>query len=832
MKYCWWGCFIFLFLYAGVLFAQTQEQAAQKPGIEQVVSEPEKAELEKAEPEKPAGIPIVEISGRAQETYTVLNKISADLKPVAEILTIRKQLPLFLSSINKVHSSWIYQSLNNLTMRKLQKLSHDWNMQLNKLKVWEETLVEKSVILDEDDRQLEEMADLWQLTSKSAIDDEAPEVIQERAESTLDKIKDIRTRLSEDIKVLLTFRDQISEQQLEVTKLIGLISSAEAHSRTRLFARDSLPIWKSIQELEGLPNLGSQILESCINFIQMNTEYFNTSRERCTLHIIIFAVLLALIIYFHQLNKRNRLFDDKDDALKASAFFISYPISTAFLISLFFGALIHTGRPVAFGELIILFALFPILRLVPGIFSSELKKPIYFLTGLIFINIAGSIAGDYILMQRLLLFLVSILIIPPLAWWLRPKSWIYQIKSRLTYRLSIILSFLILSISLVSLVTNVIGISYLAYVLTSGMMNILYATFAMYVITLVLDGFVVLLIRRRSARSLHIIETYAEQMERRIIFFIHLIVLFFWLRMIFRTFGLYQSTWDWFSEIVDNKWRLGTIEISVGAVFSFIIILVIAFILARVVQVILATEIFSRIRLPRGVPGAISMLARYTIIGFGFFLAISAIGVNLGKFGLLAGAMGVGLGFGLRNIIENFVSGLIIIFERPIEVGDMIKVDEVFGKVGKIGIRSSTVKTPDGSEVIVPNASLISNQVTNWTMSDRQQRIQLPVKVALGNDPHQTLELLIKVAREHPGVLDSPEPQAFFNGFGDNYLDFALYYWLSDNVLETKSEVALGVHDTIKEAGIDTPRPKGDFNLKIIDTPEKKQIVDKGDKIP
>lgn len=234
-------------------------------------------------------------------------------------------------------------------------------------------------------------------------------------------------------------------------------------------------------------------------------------------------------------------------------------------------------------------------------------------------------------------------------------------------------------------------------------------------------------------------------------------------------------------------------------------------------------EIFSRFKLPRGIPGGISMLTRYTIIKIGFFLAISVVGVDLGKFGLLAGALGVGLGFGLRNIIENFVSGLIIIFERPIEVGDTVEIGDVFGNVEKIGIRSSTVKTFDGSEVIVPNGSLISNQVTNWTFSDRQRRMQLPVKVAFGNDPHKVLELLRKVAGKHAGVLEIPEPQAFFNGFGDNYLDFTLYYWVSDNILQIKSEIALAVHDTIKDAGIDTPRPKGDFNLKFINAPEKYQ---------
>jgi small-conductance mechanosensitive channel len=283
---------------------------------------------------------------------------------------------------------------------------------------------------------------------------------------------------------------------------------------------------------------------------------------------------------------------------------------------------------------------------------------------------------------------------------------------------------------------------------------------------------------------------------------------------------------------VEYKLALGTIEIAVGAVFSFIIILVIVFVLARLVRIFLEMEVFPRLRLPRGVPGAISMMVRYTIIGFGFFLAISAIGVDLGKFGLLAGAMGVGLGFGLRNIIENFVSGLILIFERPIQVGDTVEVGDVFGNVEKIGIRSSTVKTFDGSEVIVPNANLISNQVSNWTMSDQRRRIQLPVKVAFGNNPHKTLELLLKVAREHQGVLEFPEPMATFNGFGDNFLDFTLYYWISENILQTKSEIALGVHDIIKEAGIDTPRPKGDFNLKIIDASDKHQNKDKDDIIP
>ena len=824
LKYCGLSCFIFVFLYTGVLVAQVPEKVVPQSDTGQVISEPEKAE-----PEKPVGISIMKVSDRAKETHIALNKIKANLEPDSDILTIKEQLPRFLYSLKRSRSGWFYKSLKSLNTRKLLNLKQEWAANLKKLNSWEDILSGRSKALGEDNRQVEEMSALWQITSESVSDSEVPEVIRNRISSTLGDITDIRTANLETIKKLLTLLDRVSEQQLEITKLIGLISEAETQSRKQLFARDSSPLWEGVMAEDANLNLGSQIGDSCVNFILINWEYIQANSGRCSLHVIIFIVFLVFMIYFYQ---RSKLLDEEDEVLKVSAFFISRPFSTALLISIFFTGWIYTNAPNALRELIILLVLIPVLRLMPGIFIYEVRKPIYVLTGICLLNNLESIVVDYVLLQRLLLSVITIIAIPLLAWWLRPGSSIYQIKSRLSYVLTLSIGTLALIIALTSLVTNLIGIFPLGHVLVSEMIKILYVSIAMYAIAMVLEGFVVLIIKGRSTQALHVLKIYKQQMERKIIFAIKLVLIFFWIRMVLRSFGLYQSTWDWISEIADNKWELGTIEISPGAIFSFVIILVIAFFLARVVQVILTTEIFSRLKLPRGIPGAISTLARYFIIGLGLFMAISAIGVDLGKFGLLAGAMGVGLGFGLRNVIENFVSGLIIIFERPIEVGDTIESGTIFGNVEKIGIRSSTVQTFDGSEVIVPNGSLISNEVINWTLSDRRRRIQLPVKVAFGHDPHKVLELLLKVAGEHAGVLNTPEPQAFFNGFGDNYLDFTLYYWVSDNILQIKSEMALGVHDTIKNAGIDTPRPKGDFNLKIIDAPDKLQSKDKGDIIP
>ncbi len=141
------------------------------------------------------------------------------------------------------------------------------------------------------------------------------------------------------------------------------------------------------------------------------------------------------------------------------------------------------------------------------------------------------------------------------------------------------------------------------------------------------------------------------------------------------------------------------------------------------------------------------MMVRYTLVAWEYFLALSSLGIDLGKFGILAGALGVGLGFGLQKIVANFISSLIIAFGRAIRVGDTVQYQDVLGNVKEIGVNASTVRTFDGSDAIIPNSDLISNKVTNWTLLDMQRRMLLPVKVAFGNNPHEVLKILEKVAQ-------------------------------------------------------------------------------------
>jgi small-conductance mechanosensitive channel len=182
---------------------------------------------------------------------------------------------------------------------------------------------------------------------------------------------------------------------------------------------------------------------------------------------------------------------------------------------------------------------------------------------------------------------------------------------------------------------------------------------------------------------------------------------------------------------------------------------------------------------------------------------------------LLAGAFGVGIGFGLQNVVNNFVSGLILLYERPVQIGDVVEVGNVAGEVKRIGIRSSTIRTPQGADVIVPNGNLISDRVVNWTFSDRRRRIEVKVGVAYGNDPERVLTLLVAVAQAHPDVLDDPAPQAVFAGFGESSLGFELQAWCYlDNAGSTQSDLAIGVSRAFVEAGIEIPFPQRELHLR------------------
>jgi small-conductance mechanosensitive channel len=243
-----------------------------------------------------------------------------------------------------------------------------------------------------------------------------------------------------------------------------------------------------------------------------------------------------------------------------------------------------------------------------------------------------------------------------------------------------------------------------------------------------------------------------------------------------------------------------------------------SYVVSWLIQAFLDVEVMTPRNMEHGVKFAIKTLVHYSLIFLGFLVAISVAGIDMSKFAVLAGALGVGIGFGLQNIVNNFISGLILLFERPVKIGDMIAIDNQLGRITRIGLRSTVVETYDRAEVIVPNAELISERVTNWTFTSNMARITLPVGVAYGTPLERVLSALQVVAREHAEVLRDPEPVALFIEFGDSSINFELRAWIGDvnERLRIRSELGLAIDEAFRKNGITIPFPQRDLHLQSV----------------
>lgn len=231
----------------------------------------------------------------------------------------------------------------------------------------------------------------------------------------------------------------------------------------------------------------------------------------------------------------------------------------------------------------------------------------------------------------------------------------------------------------------------------------------------------------------------------------------------------------------------------------------------------LVNRILARYDIDIGIRQSIGTIIRYFVLVLGLIIIIQASGINLSALTVLAGALGVGIGFGLQNIADNFISGLIILFERPIKVGDRIEVGDVNGDVIRISGRSTTVLTNDNISIIVPNSEFVSSRVINWSHNDRKVRFRFPIGVSYNEDPDRVRAVILEVLNNNDGVLKNPPPDLWFDGFGDSSLDFNLMVWTSMYVQRPgnlKSQLYYEIFRKFREHNIEIPFPQRDLHIK------------------
>src|SRR5216117_573846 len=262
---------------------------------------------------------------------------------------------------------------------------------------------------------------------------------------------------------------------------------------------------------------------------------------------------------------------------------------------------------------------------------------------------------------------------------------------------------------------------------------------------------------------------------------------------------------------------LPAISLSLLQIFLLIALLVAVFWISSSTKRFLFNRLLAQSGLDRALQYAIAQIIANVVLVVGVLIVLENTGIHLGALAVFAGAVGVGVGFGLQNIASNFISGLVILAERPITIGDRVEVAGITGQVQQIRARSTVIRTNDNITMIVPNTKFIDSPVTNWTYGDPRVRFRIPVGVAYGSDIAKVREALLAAGRENPNTLKDPGPSVFLEKFGDNSIEFELVVWSSEMSARPsryRSDLNFAIEHKFREAGIELPFPQRDLHIR------------------
>ncbi len=776
-------------------------------------------------------IPVLKLNSAVRDFFLKLTKLHNKIISQEEIEQLDSLYSKEIDSIKVALNDSTITDFEKKSFIELNYYKRYWNTMLDNINSKFSAIESELDDMYSGNREIVRKLKIWRNTLDTLMAGDTADI----RESTLKYLNTIidtlvyyRDLTEKRISLLLELQDKIVVQQYGIKKMLEKIEDAELKKRSLIFTIDYTPIWvsfqpgtKSISFEEAISNVYGNERKSLQLFIESNQNGF-------IIHLIIFIVILVLLIYLRYTYREDEIKVPLSKLVNVIEMknLIYRPISSTLFIVIFAGFFIYTNRTDLINSILFFLIYLTILRLLWGIVS---RKNMWFFVAFGFIYLSNQfvklIEGD-IELQRWIVLVNTVISLATLLYAFRPKSQFYKMKKGAMLKVIFISGPVFIFLLFASLVGNIVGAVGFSIMATIGFIDLTMLTLILIAASFLAASISIVLLTKHFKNKPELEELYLESFTHTSASFIRFFAIVLWFVAGMRIFGVRDLVYYWFDELMNFTITSGDTEIRVGAVISFFFIIIISFVIAKLVRLFLEIEIFSRIKLPRGIPGAISMVIKYSIVFIGIYLAISSIGIDFGKFGLLAGAMGVGLGFGLQNILSNFFSGIILAFERPVQTGDLVEIDNVYGRVQSIGVRSSVVKTLDGSEVILPNNDLISKQLINWTMRDTKRRIRLKIKTAFDEDPHKVIKIVNEAIKSEPEVLDKPSPMVAFDGFGDFFLEFTAYYWIKENYLENKSKIALHIYDSLTENNIKTPRQYGDFNINLSgDSP--KQIESK-----
>jgi small-conductance mechanosensitive channel len=690
-----------------------------------------------------------------------------------------------------------------------------WQTARGELVGYVNVLAERATVLEEILERLTTLRETWTRTRTEARTSRAPAPVIERIDSVLAAVAVSSTRVQAQRAATLVLQDRVAQEVARCEGMLGRIATVRQSATGRLLDRDSVPLWHAEQRTRALTELPDRVRSAVTAHVTQLRQFAEDQRRRIVLQVALFA---GLVLLMRAARRRAHGGASHSETTAERIRVFDRPVSAALVLAVLASPWIYSPGPpraaVGLGQLL---ALVPALRVMRLLVDPPLVPRLYLLGAFFLADLVRRSASVVPLLEQQIFVLemlagVAVLASRLVASRLRPAPEAVTERERAA---RIGAGVLLLAFA-VAVVAGAAGYMNLALFLGSGLLGAGYVALVLYAGVRVGDGLVAFALRARPLRFLAIVQHRRPLLERRVHRLLRWLAVGAWVILVLGYSGLLGGATEMMQAVLGAEVRRGSLRLSLGDVLVFALTVWAAFLLSALLRFLTEEEVYPRLNMARGLPSALSSLLHYAVLLVGFLLALGVLGVDLTKLTILAGAFGVGIGFGLQNVVNNFVSGLLVLFERRIDVGDAVEIAGVSGRMQQMGMRACTVRTWEGAEVIVPNAILISDKVTNWTLSDRRRRIDVAVGVAYGTLPEKVLDLLLAVARAHPQILSEPAPVALFLGFGESALRFEMRVWTDrfDLWVQTQSELAVAVYAGLREAGIEIPVPQRELRFR------------------
>jgi potassium-dependent mechanosensitive channel len=762
-------------------------------------------------PLSPIGAP--DIAEKSTETAILIRQTNANAEEDPRVREIRSDMRQVSNGIDEFSRFVANQgALSGISGQDVE-LAQTWRAAADRLSQWAEYLHHRSEGLERDRAALGRASDLWSLTMQSAAENDLPVEVQTRLSDLMARLRNAQQATAERRKAVLALQSQLAEERFRTDSIIDQIVSVTRVQQRALLSPETTTIWEDIASWRR-----NRIEPPSFQLSSKAGDLF----RQYLIHLLVLLSLFLLMVttlwlFLRRLKSRASLWMASENArIRTLAFVVTRPVSTAVFLAVAVEILLLRDTTPFMIGVAVLVLIVPSVRLLPELTGKGLTRAFYLLAILLLaldlMKLVPRVSVAY--RSAWLAFQCAILL---------ASVWIWRVlKARATSGswAYIMRTFTAISVlvAVCAILTNAIGMMRLSLLLAQLDLYSYFAVLTIRGTVLILTGMIVAALRTSRLGTVEFAYHHRAELEQQAVNVLNIAGVGAFIVGVLYLSTLLDPLRSNIYHVLNTRFAVGAISISLENVLAFVITAFSALALSSAIRVALELSAYQHLKLSVGQKETFSKLLHYMVLFLGFLVAFGAAGVELSKIAILAGGLSVGVGLGLQNIVNNFVSGLILLFERPLQVGDLVAVGSVEGEVKNIGIRASTIRNGDGADVIVPNAKLISGELTNWTHIDSVRRVNISIATGLDVQPDRIITVLLDVAKQHVQVLSSPAPVALLSGFNGSSLEFSLGFWCDIKLWgAVSSDIRAQLITAFQQAGIDVPSLPQNLQVKVVE---------------